>query len=150
MPVIAKSSHAFVKCWSRLSRCSRRRSKLSGCTARPALKTASPYFVCRDCAMSSPCRCLTRMLPRFSHIIEAHPAYGGLMAGRLEGSVAIVTAGGQGIGDTISQLFAREGASVAVVDMNKTEAERVAGVITAAGGKAFAYIADVSRTETVN
>jgi 3-oxoacyl-[acyl-carrier protein] reductase len=72
------------------------------------------------------------------------------MAGRLEGSVAIVTAGGQGIGDTISQLFAREGASVAVVDMNKSEAERVAGAITAAGGKAFAHHADVSRTETVN
>lgn len=71
------------------------------------------------------------------------------MAGRLEGSVAIVTAGGQGIGDTISQLFAREGASVAVVDMNKTEAERVASEITAAGGKAFAHVADVSSTETV-
>lgn len=72
------------------------------------------------------------------------------MAARLEGSVAIVTAGGQGIGDSIAQLFAREGASVAVVDMNKTEAERVAREITAAGGKAFAHIADVSRTETVN
>jgi len=72
------------------------------------------------------------------------------MAGRLEGSVAIVTAGGQGIGDSISQLFAREGASVAVVDLNKAEAERVAGAIAAAGGKAFAHIADVSRTETVN
>ena len=72
------------------------------------------------------------------------------MPGRLEGSVAIVTAGGQGIGDTIAQLFAREGASVAVVDMNKTEAERVAATITAAGGKAFAHVADVSRTETVN
>ena len=72
------------------------------------------------------------------------------MAGRLEGSVAIVTAGGQGIGDTISQLFAREGASVAVVDMNDAEAQRVAREITAAGGKAFAHAADVSRTETVN
>lgn len=72
------------------------------------------------------------------------------MAARLEGSVAIVTAGGQGIGDTISQLFAREGASVAVVDMNKTEAERVAREITAAGGKAFAHAADVSRTDAVN
>ena len=71
------------------------------------------------------------------------------MAARLEGSIAIVTAGGQGIGESISKLFAQEGASVAVVDFNKTEAERVAGEITAAGGKAFAHIADVSRTETV-
>jgi NAD(P)-dependent dehydrogenase (short-subunit alcohol dehydrogenase family) len=72
------------------------------------------------------------------------------MAGRLEGSVAIVTAGGQGIGDSIAQLFAREGASVAVIDMNEAEAQRVAREITAAGGKAFAHAADVSRTDVVN
>ena len=72
------------------------------------------------------------------------------MAARLEGSVAIVTAGGQGIGETIAKLFAREGAAVAVVDMNKAEAERVAGEISMARGKAFAHVADVSRTETVN
>src|SRR3954463_6152140 len=84
----------------------------------------------------------------FSHIIP--PQRRTAMPGRLEGSVAIVTAGGQGIGDSIAQLFAREGASVAVVDMNKAEAERVANEIAAAGGKAFAHVADVSRTETVN
>jgi 3-oxoacyl-[acyl-carrier protein] reductase len=72
------------------------------------------------------------------------------MSARLEGSVAIVTAGGQGIGESIAKLFAREGASVAVVDMNKAEAERVAGEISMPGGKAFAHVADVSRTEIVN
>lgn len=72
------------------------------------------------------------------------------MAGRLEGAVAIVTAGGQGIGDSISTLFAREGASVAIVDVNRDEAQRVARGIESAGGKAFVYEADVTRTDAVN
>jgi len=72
------------------------------------------------------------------------------MAGRLEGSVAIVTAGGQGIGESVSKIFAREGASVAVVDLNRTEAERVVKEIEAAGGKSIALNTDVTRTEAVN
>ena len=70
-------------------------------------------------------------------------------AGRLSGSVAIVTAGGQGIGDTISNTFAREGASVAVVDVNRAEAERVAKEIESAGGKAMVLITDVTKTQAV-
>lgn len=70
-------------------------------------------------------------------------------AGRLSGSVAIVTAGGQGIGDTISNTFAREGASVAVVDLNRAEAERVAKEIESAGGKAMALVTDVTKTQAV-
>jgi NAD(P)-dependent dehydrogenase (short-subunit alcohol dehydrogenase family) len=73
-----------------------------------------------------------------------------IMSGRLSGSVAIVTAGGQGIGESISKIFAREGASVAVVDLNATEAERVRGEIERAGGKAIALPADVTRTDAVN
>ena len=72
------------------------------------------------------------------------------MAGRLEGSVAIVTAGGQGIGESISKIFAREGASVAVVDLNGEEAERVAGEINAAGGKTLVLKIDVTKTDAVN
>ena len=72
------------------------------------------------------------------------------MAGRLEGAVAIVTAGGQGIGDTISTLFAREGASVAVVDINRAEAQRVAAGIERDGGKAVVFDTDVTRTDAVN
>jgi len=70
-------------------------------------------------------------------------------AGRLSGSVAIVTAGGQGIGDTISQTFAREGATVAVVDVNRAEAERVAKEIQSAGGKALVIVADMTKTQAV-
>ena len=68
----------------------------------------------------------------------------------LSGSVAIVTAGGQGLGEAIASLFAQQGASVAVVDMNPAQAERVAREITAQGGTALAIAADVSQTAQVN
>ena len=67
-------------------------------------------------------------------------------AGRLSAHVAIVTAGGQGLGEAIAKTFAREGASVAVVDLNRSEAERVAHEIEASGGKALALESDASRT----
>jgi 3-oxoacyl-[acyl-carrier protein] reductase len=71
------------------------------------------------------------------------------MAGRLEGAVAIVTAGGQGIGESISKLFAREGASVAVVDVNRAEAQRVAQEIDSAE-KTLVLDTDVTRTDAVS
>lgn len=71
-------------------------------------------------------------------------------SGRLAGAIAIVTAGGQGIGEAIAKTFAREGSSVAVVDLNGKDAERVAEDITAAGGDALALTTDVTRTDAVN
>ena len=70
-------------------------------------------------------------------------------SGRLTGSVAIVTAAGQGIGEAIAKTFAREGASVAAVDINRAEAERVAREIAAAGGDVIALETDVTRTDRV-
>jgi hypothetical protein len=74
--------------------------------------------------------------------------------GRLSGDVAIVTAGGQGIGEAIAKTFAREGATVAVVDINGKEAERVAGeiatAVSAGGGKAFALTVDVTKSDKVD
>lgn len=71
--------------------------------------------------------------------------------GRLESQVAIVTAGGQGIGEAISKTFAREGAKVAVVDINGAEAERVAGEIASAGsGEAVALTVDVTDSAKVD
>ena len=70
--------------------------------------------------------------------------------GRLQGEVAIVTAGGQGIGESISKTFAREGASVAIVDLNLGEAERVAKEIESADGKTLALAVDVTKTQAVS
>jgi 3-oxoacyl-[acyl-carrier protein] reductase len=72
------------------------------------------------------------------------------VAGRLAGDVAIVTAGGMGIGEAIAKIFAREGATVAVVDINTAEAARVVGEIEAAGGKAFALTVDVTKSDKVD
>ena len=71
-------------------------------------------------------------------------------AGRLAGEVAIVTAGGQGIGETISKTFAREGARVAVVDINREETERVSKEIEASGGKALSLVVDCTKTQAVD
>ena len=50
-----------------------------------------------------------------------------MSAGRLVGSVAIVTGASAGIGETTAITFAREGAKVAIVARNQTELQRVAG-----------------------
>ena len=69
--------------------------------------------------------------------------------GKLAGSVAIVTAAGQGLGEAIAKVFAREGASVAIVDINAQELKRVAGEIEAAGGSALIIPKDVTRSREV-
>ena len=70
-------------------------------------------------------------------------------AGKLEGKAAIVTGAGRNIGEEIAKLFAREGARVAVVDMDEGRAETVAEAIRADGGEAIAVVCDVSDTGDV-
>lgn len=64
---------------------------------------------------------------------------------RLEGKVAIVTGAGSGIGEATARLMSHEGASVAVADVNRAEAERVASELPAA----VAIEVDVSNEESV-
>jgi NAD(P)-dependent dehydrogenase (short-subunit alcohol dehydrogenase family) len=71
------------------------------------------------------------------------------MGDRLEGRVAIVTAAGSGIGRACAKRFAAEGAYVVVNDRDAGAAEGVVGEITAAGGRASAFVADVSSSERV-
>ncbi len=64
---------------------------------------------------------------------------------KLKGQVAIVTGAGRNIGEEVAKLLSSEGASIAVVDLDKARAEKVAGEINAAGGKAKAFICDVAK-----
>src|SRR5262249_2530903 len=64
------------------------------------------------------------------------------MPGRFGGQVAIVTAGGSGIGAATARRFAGEGAAVVVADLSGTRAEAVASSITAAGRRAAAIKMD--------
>ncbi len=70
--------------------------------------------------------------------------------GKLTGSVAIVTAAAQGLGEAIAKCFAREGATVALVDINQGELERVAGEIDDAGGNGFVEVTDVTASADVD
>ena len=65
------------------------------------------------------------------------------------GRVAVVTGGGNGIGEALCRRFAAEGMRVVVADVEETSAERVAQEIAAAGGEALAVACDVSRRSAI-
>jgi NAD(P)-dependent dehydrogenase (short-subunit alcohol dehydrogenase family) len=62
---------------------------------------------------------------------------------RLAGKKAFVTGAAQGLGEATARMFAREGASVALSDLQHDKAKAVADAIVAEGGKAVAYAQDV-------
>lgn len=62
----------------------------------------------------------------------------------LQGKVAVVTGGGQGIGEGIAAAYAAAGAAVVVAARHADRIQRVAEQITAAGGRALAVPTDVT------
>jgi NAD(P)-dependent dehydrogenase (short-subunit alcohol dehydrogenase family) len=72
------------------------------------------------------------------------------MTGKLSGRVAVITGAGSGIGRAAADLFAREGAEVALVDLNAEAAKDATEQITAAGGRALAVGADVADAAQVD
>lgn len=62
----------------------------------------------------------------------------------LQGQVAIVTGGGQGIGKAIASRFAREGADVGIIDLKGEKAEATAEEIRRMGRRALVFAADVA------
>ena len=67
----------------------------------------------------------------------------------LTGQVAIVTGGGAGIGKAIALALAKEGADIALTDVNLETAQQTATEIEAIGRKSFAAPADVSDSTAV-
>ena len=69
---------------------------------------------------------------------------------RLAGRVALITGAGSGIGRAAAELFAAEGAAVAVLDLDPVAAALVASDIVTSGGVAHPIVADVSAAEEVS
>ena len=63
---------------------------------------------------------------------------------RLESKVALITGGGSGIGRACAEMFAHEGARVAVSDISLERAQATTQFVTSHGGEAIAISGDVS------
>jgi 2-hydroxycyclohexanecarboxyl-CoA dehydrogenase len=68
----------------------------------------------------------------------------------LQGKVAIVTGGGQGIGKAITLRLAAEGCKVAIFDLNPDAAQAAAEEARAKGGECRVYGVDISNLDAVN
>mgnify|MGYP001116521909 CR=1 FL=1 len=69
---------------------------------------------------------------------------------KLQGQVAIVAGGGQGLGEGIVRCLAEEGANVSVIDINGEQARKVAEQVNKMGRKALPVTADLTKEEQVN
>lgn len=61
----------------------------------------------------------------------------------------VITGSGSGIGKAVALVFAKQFATVHIVDINKNDADNVAKEIETAGGKAFAHECNVTNQQQV-
>src|SRR6185312_1847920 len=80
---------------------------------------------------------------------RGHEGAGSGQIVRLEGKVAIVTGGGKGIGLHYAQGLAREGAAVALAEIDADAAERAAAQLRATGARALDVPTDVADEASV-
>ena len=69
---------------------------------------------------------------------------------KLQGKVALVTGAGSGIGQAIALLFAKEGADIAVNDIDLLSAEQTAVAVKQIGRRAITVKADVTEADAVD
>src|SRR5713226_4539185 len=69
---------------------------------------------------------------------------------RLQDKVALITGSGSGIGRAVATLFAKEGAKVAVNDVNETGGKETVDLIKQKGAEATFYKADVTKPGEVS
>jgi NAD(P)-dependent dehydrogenase (short-subunit alcohol dehydrogenase family) len=69
--------------------------------------------------------------------------------GRLEGRIAVITGAGAGIASAAAAIFAREGASVVIAELNEETGSRAAAEIQAAGGSAVFVQTDATSESSV-
>ena len=67
----------------------------------------------------------------------------------LQNKSAVITGGGSGIGKAIAELFAKQGATVHIIDLDEQSASSTVNEIQGDGGKASYYICNVSQQQQV-
>lgn len=70
-------------------------------------------------------------------------------SGQFIGKTVVITGGAGGMGAAASQLFAAQGANVAILDLDRDAGERTSTAITDNGGRALFIKSDVSKAEEV-
>ena len=69
---------------------------------------------------------------------------------KLKEKKAIITGGASGMGKATAELFAKEGAKIAILDLNETEGQKTIDLIKKNGGEGIFLKTDVSNSNEVN